>query len=40
MAEIDGKPVLLRYALKQGQRLAVVRPGEAPVVRPGPLVTR
>jgi hypothetical protein len=26
MAEIDGKPVLLRYTLKQGQRLAIVRP--------------
>jgi hypothetical protein len=36
MAEIDGKPVLLRYALKQGQRLAIVRPGEAPVVTSAP----
>lgn len=27
LAEVDGSPVLLRYALKQGQRLAVVRPG-------------
>ena len=24
MAEMDGKPVLLRYTLKQGQRLAIV----------------
>jgi hypothetical protein len=32
MAEVDGRPVLLRYTLKQGQRLAIVRPGEAPVV--------
>jgi len=27
LAEVDGKTVMLRYALKQGQRLAVVRPG-------------
>jgi hypothetical protein len=26
LAEVDGKQVVLRYALKQGQRLAVVRP--------------
>ena len=26
LAEVDGKPVILRYALKQGQRLAVVQP--------------
>jgi hypothetical protein len=32
MAEVDGRPVMLRYALKPGQRLAIVRPGEAPVV--------
>jgi amino acid permease len=40
MAEVDGKPVLLRYALKQGQRLAIVRPGEPPVVAPGPVAVR
>ena len=40
MAEIDGRPVLLRYALKQGQRLAIVRPGDVPVVTPGPVVMR
>lgn len=40
MAEVDGKPVLLRYALKQGQRLAIVRPGEAPVVTSAPAGTR
>ncbi|HEY7120692.1 MAG TPA: hypothetical protein VH475_29175 [Tepidisphaeraceae bacterium] len=34
LAEVDGKPVLLRYALKQGQRLAVVHPGQPPVVSP------
>jgi hypothetical protein len=27
MAQVDGKPVILRYALKQGQKLAIVRPG-------------
>lgn len=31
MAEIDGKPVMLRYTLKQGQRLAIVRPGGPPI---------
>jgi hypothetical protein len=30
LAEVDGKTVVLRYALKQGQRLAVVRPPGAP----------
>ena len=40
MAEVDGKPVLLRYALKQGQRLAIVRPGEAPVVTGRPVTTQ
>jgi hypothetical protein len=30
VAEVDGKKVILRYALKEGQRLAVVRPPEAP----------
>jgi hypothetical protein len=29
LAEVDGKTVVLRYALKQGQRLAVVRPPTA-----------
>jgi hypothetical protein len=32
--------VLLRYALKQGQRLAIVRPGEAPVVTTTPVSAR
>jgi hypothetical protein len=32
LAEVDGRTVVLRYALKQGQRLAVVRP---PVVGSG-----
>jgi hypothetical protein len=27
LAQVDGKPVILRYALKQGQKLAIVRPG-------------
>jgi hypothetical protein len=30
LAEVDGKKVLLRYALKPGQRLAIVTPGAAP----------
>ena len=30
LAEVDGKTVVLRYALKQGQRLAVVRPPTTP----------
>jgi hypothetical protein len=29
LAEVDGKPVILRYALKQGQRLAIVQPPTA-----------
>jgi predicted type IV restriction endonuclease len=39
MAEVDGRPVLLRYALTQGQRWAIVRPGEAPVVTSAPRPT-
>ena len=31
MANIDGRQVMLRYELKQGQKLAIVRPPVAPV---------
>jgi hypothetical protein len=36
MAEIEGLPVLLRYRLKPGQKLAVVNPPQAPAAPPTP----
>jgi hypothetical protein len=34
LAEVDGRQVILRYELKQGQKLAIVHPGAAPQVIP------
>ena len=39
LAEVDGRQVLLRYRLKPGQRLAIVRPGGSsggPQAHPAP----